>query len=71
MVSIRNRDEQYCILLLAVIGTDLYAGGTFSSIGGVSASFGKWNGASWSSVGTGSPDGSIYTIISVMEQIYM
>jgi hypothetical protein len=35
-------------------GPALYAGGTFTSIGGVSASnFAKWNGSAWSQVGGG------------------
>lgn len=50
---------------------DVYAGGDFTSIGGVSANrIAKWNGSSWSALGTGlngicykilpAPDGGIY-----------
>ncbi len=40
---------------LAVNGSDLYAGGTFTSVGGVtdSPSLGRWNGSAWSAVGGG------------------
>lgn len=39
---------------LAVIGTDLYAGGVFSSAGGVAANHvAKWDGTNWSALGSG------------------
>lgn len=39
---------------LATDGTNIYAGGAFSSMGGVSAAnIAKWNGSSWSALGTG------------------
>jgi len=39
---------------LAVIGTDLYAGGSFTTAGGVSAnSVAKWDGVNWSPLGSG------------------
>ncbi|UOQ70811.1 T9SS type A sorting domain-containing protein [Hymenobacter cellulosilyticus] len=42
------------IYSLAVNGNTLYVGGTFAQIGGVAASrIAKWDGTSWSSVGTG------------------
>ncbi len=44
---------------LAVSGTDLYAGGQFSTAGGTDANaIAKWNGTSWSALGTGM-DGSV------------
>ncbi len=42
------------VFALAVSGTDLYAGGYFASAGGISAnSIAKWNGSSWSPLGSG------------------
>jgi hypothetical protein len=39
---------------LAVSGTDLYAGGYFTTAGGVSATnIAKWNGSAWSALGSG------------------
>ena len=39
---------------LAVSGSDLYAGGEFTTAGGVSANnIAKWNGSAWSALGTG------------------
>ena len=39
---------------LAVSGSDLYAGGSFNTAGGVSSSrIAKWDGSSWSSLGSG------------------
>jgi trimeric autotransporter adhesin len=44
---------------LAVVGSDLYAGGFFSSAGGVPASrIAKWNGVGWSALGSGITDPS-------------
>jgi hypothetical protein len=41
------------VLALAVIGTDLYAGGDFQTSGGVTADrIAKWNGSVWSALGT-------------------
>jgi trimeric autotransporter adhesin len=42
------------VLALAVSGTDVYAGGWFTTAGGVPANYiAKWNGSSWSSLGSG------------------
>jgi hypothetical protein len=42
------------VFALAVSGTNLYAGGTFATAGGVAAtSIAKWNGDAWSALGTG------------------
>ena len=39
---------------LAVVGSDVYAAGTFTTAGGVTASrIAKWNGTSWSALGSG------------------
>lgn len=44
-------------------GPALYAGGLFSSVGGVSGTMGlaRWNGSAWSSVGGGT-DGGVYSM---------
>ena len=43
------------VYALAVIGTDLYVGGWFTTCGGTSGCnfVAKWNGSSWSTLGTG------------------
>src|SRR5439155_12710388 len=42
------------VFALAVSGSDLYAGGAFITAGGVSANcVAKWNGSSWSALGSG------------------
>ena len=44
---------------LAVSGTDLYAGGYFTTAGGVTVnSIAKWNGSTWSALGSGVTGGS-------------
>jgi hypothetical protein len=43
-----------CVSALAVSGTNLYAGGDFTSAGGVSATnIAKWDGSAWSALGSG------------------
>ena len=45
---------------LAVSGSDMYAGGYFTNAGGVAAnSIAKWNGSSWSALGSGMSGGDI------------
>jgi trimeric autotransporter adhesin len=49
------------VYALAMLGTNLYAGGEFSSAGGLSASsIAKWNGSSWSAMGSGMSVGNSY-----------
>lgn len=51
---------------LAVSGTNLYAGGYFSSMGGVPASYiAQWNGSEWSSLGSGL-DGVLYANVTTL-----
>ena len=38
---------------LAVSGSNLYAGGFFTSAGGISANVAKWDGSSWTALGSG------------------
>ncbi len=47
---------------LAIWGTNLYAGGYFSAMGGVPAQYiARWNGSAWSPVGSGMDD-IVYTL---------
>ncbi|MGB8217548.1 MAG: SdrD B-like domain-containing protein [Candidatus Methanoperedens sp.] len=59
---------------LAVIGTDLYAGGTFTTAGGVSANhIAKWNGTGWSALGSGinnGMDGSVFSLAVIGTDLY-
>jgi len=53
------------VAALASSGTDLYAGGFFTTAGGIPVnSIAKWNGSSWSALGSGtqyrSPTGQVY-----------
>ena len=42
------------VFALAVSGSDLYAGGSFTAAGGVSANYiAKWNGSAWAPLGSG------------------
>ena len=50
------------VVALAVSGSDLYAGGAFTTAGGVAANhIAKWNGSRWSALGSGS-DGPVYAL---------
>lgn len=52
--GLMNGSQSGSVAALAVVGTDVYAAGTFTTAGGVSASrIAKWDGASWSALGTG------------------
>src|SRR5437867_3337594 len=47
----------FFVKALAVLGTNLYAGGYFSAMGGVPAFYiARWNGSTWSAVGSGTDD---------------
>ena len=49
-------------LALAVSGTNLYAGGYFTTAGGVAANnIAKWDGSAWSALGSGM-DGAVYAL---------
>jgi len=56
---------------IAIAGDKVYAGGTFTNIGGVNANnIAVWNGTSWSPLGTG-VNASVTTIIVRGEDIYV
>lgn len=49
-----NGSQSGSVAALAVVGTNVYAAGTFTTAGGVSASrIAKWDGTSWSALGSG------------------
>ena len=54
MVGLGLGDGQRSVYALAVSGTDLYAGGCFTTAGGSAANYiAKWNGSAWSALGSG------------------
>ena len=55
LVGLGLGDELACYVnALAVSGTNLYAGGCFTTAGGVPANnIAKWNGSAWSALGRG------------------
>jgi hypothetical protein len=63
------------VYALAVAGTTLYAGGTFGLAGGSSANgIAKWNGATWSGLGTGASNGTnsvVYALATAGTSVYV
>ena len=56
---------------LAVSGTDIYAGGDFVTAGGVSVSrIAKWDGTSWSALGTGISGGNVLALAVSGTDVY-
>src|SRR5207245_3046917 len=52
------------VFALAVLGSDLYAGGAFTTAGGVTVNqIAKWNGSSWSALGSGVGGGDSYPLV--------
>ncbi|MCK7460968.1 MAG: hypothetical protein MZU84_02300 [Sphingobacterium sp.] len=55
---------------ISVYGSDLYVAGDFSAIQGVNAkSIAKWNGSTWSAVGSGT-DGMVHSLLLVNGSVY-
>ncbi|WP_223827677.1 T9SS type A sorting domain-containing protein [Hymenobacter armeniacus] len=62
--------SQGYVQALAVVGSDLYAGGFFTQVGGVATqNLARWDGTSWSRVGTGT-NGAVYALAAVGNQLY-
>ena len=54
LVGLGLGDERQRVYALAVSGTNLYAGGGFTTAGGVPANYiAKWDGSAWSALGSG------------------
>jgi len=61
------------VLALAAMGTDLYVGGRFSLNGGPQNIY-KWNGSSWSTLGTGQTNGvndAVYALANLGGELYV
>lgn len=59
------------LLSLGSTGSDLYAGGSFTAVGATSANnIAKWNGVSWSVLGSGT-NGTVYAIAIDGSNIYV
>ena len=60
------------VTALAVIGTDLYAGGWFTTAGGIPAeNIAKWDGTNWSPLGNGLPAaGAINALAAMGNNLY-
>jgi hypothetical protein len=61
---------------LGAIGTNLYAGGTFTNIGGVRANrIAKWDGTSWSPLGSGTvfsaTSGTVLSLLALGQDLYV
>jgi len=55
------------VFALAASGTNLYAGGNFVTAGGVSANYiAKWNGSAWSALGSGVEAGAVYPSVRAL-----
>jgi hypothetical protein len=65
-----NGDASY-VLALAVSGTNLYAGGWFTTAGGVAATnIAKWDGGAWSALGSGL-NGDVYALAVSGTSLYI
>ena len=59
------------VAALAAIGTDLYAGGTFLTAGGTTVNYiAKWDGSSWSALGSGL-NGQVKALLASGNDLYV
>ena len=59
------------IRTLAVIGTNLFVGGSFTNVGGVPANrIARWDGSAWSTLGSGT-SGTVLAMTEVGEDLYI
>ena len=64
------RGDYPTVYALAVSGSDLYAGGAFTNAGGNEANgIAKWNGSSWSALGSGM-NGTVYALAVSGSDLY-
>ena len=57
---------------IAVIDSYVYAGGAFSSLGGVDViNLARWDGSVWSELPGGSPDGTVYALEAYSDELYV
>jgi hypothetical protein len=65
--GLAGQEWQAGVYALAVSGTDLYAGGVFTSAGGTAANYiAKWNGSAWSRLGSGMGGGGGSPYVSAL-----
>jgi hypothetical protein len=68
--GINNEDGTASVSALAVSGTNLYAGGSFTTAGGVAATnIARWNGSTWFALGAGT-DGTILALAASGTNLY-
>lgn len=59
------------VTALAVSGSDVYAGGSFTNAGGIAVeSIAKWNGSSWSALGSGEHPKVVYALAVSGNHLY-
>ena len=66
LVGLGLGDQRHWVYALAVSGTNLYAGGYFTTAGGVPANnIAKWDGSAWSALGSGMGGIRVYAVYAL------